>query len=234
MEEYIYIITRAFAIGLLISAPMGPIGVLCIQRTLSKGRLAGFYTGIGAAISDLIYCLLTGLGLSFITDFVETNRNILQVIGSAVLLAYAIFLIKGKKKPKTSDTSAKHLGESVTDNPTVKQHTHLQDLLTGFFLTFSNPLIVFLIIGLFARFNFLLPEYHWHHYLLGYIFIVVGALSWWTLITRFVDTVRSKFSIDTMHKLNKMIGLIILIMSLVGIFTGLLDYLTLPQIGALL
>ena len=102
MEEYIYIITRAFAIGLLISAPMGPIGVLCIQRTLSKGRLAGFYTGIGAAISDLIYCLLTGLGLSFITDFVETNRNILQVIGSAVLLAYAIFLIKGKKKPKTT------------------------------------------------------------------------------------------------------------------------------------
>ena len=160
MEEYIYIITRAFAIGLLISAPMGPIGVLCIQRTLSKGRLAGFYTGIGAAISDLIYCLLTGLGISFITDFVETNRNILQVIGSAVLLAYAIFLIKGKKKPNTSDNSAKHLGESVTDNPTVKQHTHLQDLLTGFFLTFSNPLIVFLIIGLFARFNFLLPEYH--------------------------------------------------------------------------
>lgn len=234
MEEYIYIITRAFAIGLLISAPMGPIGVLCIQRTLSKGRLAGFYTGIGASISDLIYCLLTGLGLSFITDFVETNRNILQVIGSAVLLAYAIFLIKGKKKPKQKTSSAHKLGESVTVSERLKRHANLQDLITGFFLTFSNPLIIFLIIGLFARFNFLLPEYQWHHYVLGYIFIVVGAISWWTVITKFVDTVRSKFSIDTMHKLNIMIGLIILIMSMVGIFTGLLDYLTLPQIGALL
>lgn len=234
MEEYIYIITRAFAIGLLISAPMGPIGVLCIQRTLSKGRLAGFYTGIGASISDLIYCLLTGLGLSFITDFVETNRNILQVIGSAVLLAYAIFLIKGKKKPKQKTSSAHKLGESVTDSERLKRHANLQDLVTGFFLTFSNPLIIFLIVGLFARFNFLLPEYQWHHYVLGYIFIVVGAISWWTVITKFVDTVRSKFSIDTMHKLNIMIGLIILIMSMVGIFTGLLDYLTLPQIGALL
>ena len=234
MEEYIYIITRAFAIGLLISAPMGPIGVLCIQRTLSKGRLAGFYTGIGASISDLIYCLLTGLGLSFITDFVETNRNILQVIGSAVLLAYAIFLIKGKKKPKQKPSSAHQLGESVTDSERLKRHANLQDLVTGFFLTFSNPLIIFLIIGLFARFNFLLPEYQWHHYVLGYIFIVVGAISWWTVITKFVDTVRGKFSIDTMHKLNIMIGLIILIMSMVGIFTGLLDYLTLPQIGALL
>lgn len=234
MEEYIYIITRAFAIGLLISAPMGPIGVLCIQRTLSKGRLAGFYTGIGASISDLIYCLLTGLGLSFITEFVETNRNILQVIGSAVLLAYAIFLIKGKKKPKQKTSSAHKLGESVTVSERLKRHANLQDLITGFFLTFSNPLIIFLIIGLFARFNFLLPEYQWHHYVLGYIFIVVGAISWWTVITKFVDTVRSKFSIDTMHKLNIMIGLIILIMSMVGIFTGLLDYLTLPQIGALL
>ena len=234
MEEYIYIITRAFAIGLLISAPMGPIGVLCIQRTLSKGRLAGFYTGIGASISDLIYCLLTGLGLSFITDFVETNRNILQVIGSAVLLAYAIFLIKGKKKPKQKTSSAHKLGESVTVSERLKRHANLQDLVTGFFLTFSNPLIIFLIVGLFARFNFLLPEYQWHHYVLGYIFIVVGAISWWTVITKFVDTVRSKFSIDTMHKLNIMIGLIILIMSMVGIFTGLLDYLTLPQIGALL
>lgn len=213
---------------------MGPIGVLCIQRTLSKGRLAGFYTGIGASISDLIYCLLTGLGLSFITDFVETNRNILQVIGSAVLLAYAIFLIKGKKKPKQKPSSAHQLGESVTDSERLKRHANLQDLVTGFFLTFSNPLIIFLIIGLFARFNFLLPEYQWHHYVLGYIFIVVGAISWWTVITKFVDTVRSKFSIDTMHKLNIMIGLIILIMSMVGIFTGLLDYLTLPQIGALL
>ena len=72
MESILYIIIRGFAVGLLISAPMGPIGVLCIKRTLDRGRWAGFYTGVGAALSDLIYCLLTGLGLSFITDFVET------------------------------------------------------------------------------------------------------------------------------------------------------------------
>ena len=99
MESILYIIIRGFAVGLLISAPMGPIGVLCIKRTLDRGRWAGFYTGVGAALSDLIYCLLTGLGLSFITDFVETNRSVLQIIGSGVLLAYAIFLIRNNKKP---------------------------------------------------------------------------------------------------------------------------------------
>jgi len=69
MNEILYILPRALAIGILISAPMGPIGMLVIQRTLSKGRWPAFFTGIGAAFSDLFYCLLTGLGISFITDF---------------------------------------------------------------------------------------------------------------------------------------------------------------------
>lgn len=61
MEQLIYVLIRGFAIGVLISAPMGPIGMLVIQRTLNKGRWAGLFTGIGASFSDLFYCLLTGL-----------------------------------------------------------------------------------------------------------------------------------------------------------------------------
>ena len=87
MASFLYIVLRGMAIGLLISAPMGPIGMLCIQRTLNKGRWPAFFTGVGAALSDLIYCLLTGLCLSFITDFVETNQLLLQIIGSLVLAA---------------------------------------------------------------------------------------------------------------------------------------------------
>ena len=82
-------IWRGLAIGILISAPMGPVGILCIQRTLAKGRATGFHTGIGAAFSDLFYCLLTGFGLSFIESFIEHNQNIIQLIGSAVLIGFA-------------------------------------------------------------------------------------------------------------------------------------------------
>lgn len=80
---------RGILIGILVSAPMGPIGMLCIQRTLNRGRWPAFFTGIGAGMSDLIYCLLTGLGLSFVTDFIEDNQSLLQLIGSVVLLVYA-------------------------------------------------------------------------------------------------------------------------------------------------
>lgn len=58
------IIFRGLLIGILVSAPMGPIGMLCIQRTLNRGRWPAFFTGVGAGVSDLLYCLLTGLGLS--------------------------------------------------------------------------------------------------------------------------------------------------------------------------
>ena len=82
IESLIYIMTRGIAIGVLISAPMGPVGILCIQRTLDKGRRAGFFTGIGAALSDLFYCLLTGFGLSFIEEFLERNQNVIHWWGA--------------------------------------------------------------------------------------------------------------------------------------------------------
>lgn len=86
------IMFRGLLIGILVSAPMGPIGMLCIQRTLNRGRWPAFFTGVGAALSDLIYCLLTGLGLSFVTDFIQSNQSALQAIGSVVLIVYAACL----------------------------------------------------------------------------------------------------------------------------------------------
>ena len=90
METILYIIFSGLMIGILISAPMGPIGVLVIQRTLNRGRRKGLATGLGASLSDIIYCLLTAFGLSFITGFISTHRAILQCIGSIVLVVYGI------------------------------------------------------------------------------------------------------------------------------------------------
>ena len=64
-------VVKGLIIGIVASAPMGPVGVLCIQRTLNKGRIYGVVTGLGAAISDIIYALITGYGLSFIYDFIH-------------------------------------------------------------------------------------------------------------------------------------------------------------------
>lgn len=200
-------IWRGIAIGVLISAPMGPVGIMCIQRTLDRGKMTGFYTGVGAALSDLFYCLLTGFGLSFIEEFLERNHSIIQLIGSLVLLGFSFYLFK--KNP------AQQLKKPVSEYSSPKKN-----IMTGFLFTFSNPLILFLIIGLFARFNFLLPEIKFYHYILGFISIIAGALGWWWLVTYFIDKVRSHFNLRSMWLINKIIGVIILLFAVVGGFTA--------------
>lgn len=214
MESLLYIVVRGIAIGILVSAPMGPIGMLIIQRTLNRGRWPAFFTGIGAALSDLIYCLLTGLCMSFITDFVATNQLILQIIGSVVLGIFAFFLFR---KNPTRQLATPHEA----------QNTYWTEFGSGFLLTFSNPLILFFIIGLFARFNFLLPEFQYYHYVSGYASIFVGALLWWFAITFFINKVRSHFNVRSLWLINRIIGLILLSMGLFGLVMGIKDYVNL-------
>lgn len=211
MEQVLGIAFHGLLIGILISAPMGPIGVLVIQRTLNKGRMPALYTGFGAALSDLIYCLLTGLGLSFVHDFVVRNQAILQIFGSLFIIAYALFLFR--KNPSRQ-----------LKTPKIAPTSYWRDFVTGFLFTFSNPLILFFIIGLFARFQFLDSQYHALEYVVGYLSIAAGALGWWLLVTYFVNKVRAHFNLRSMWVINRVIGSIILIMAAVGLWFGIKSY----------
>lgn len=211
MHLFVDILLSGLFIGILVSAPMGPVGMLCIQRTMNKGRWAGFFTGIGAAFSDLFYCLLTGFGLSFVQGFLDDNALILQIVGSVALIGFALYLFR--KNPAAS-----------LKRPENTRNTFWADIVTGFLFTFSNPFILFFIISLFGRFNFLLPEYQDYHYLVGYSAILLGALLWWYVITYFVNKVRAHFNVRSMWLINRIIGSLILVMALYGIVGGVRDY----------
>lgn len=231
METVLSIIFGCFAIGVILSAPMGPVGILCIQRTLNKGRESGFQTGIGAAASDLIYCLLTGLSMSIVLDFIEANQSLLQMIGSVVLLLFGIVLIKRNPVSNIHDPGEKEL--EVPEGRFAQILMRLKkfflkltknDIFSGFVITLSNPLIIFLIIPLFAQFKFPSPDYSWPLIIMGYAFIVVGAITWWAVITYGVNAIRSHFNIRSMWIINIVIGIIILILSAYGLFMGIKDY----------
>lgn len=201
---------RGLAIGVMISAPMGPVGILCIQRTLNRGRLTGLYTGIGAVISDIFYCLLTGFGLSFIEEFLERNQNIIQLVGSLVLIAFGIYLwrknpVKELKQPDKCEKGSPR-----------------KNILGGFLFTVSNPLILFLIIGLFARFNFMLPDMKFYHYILGYLGIMAGCLGWWWIVSYFVNKLRNHFNVRSLWLINRIIACVIFGFALVGIISSIL------------
>lgn len=211
MDTIISIIIACVSIGIILSAPMGPIGILVVQRTMEKGRKSGLYTGLGAAISDLFYCLLVGLGLSFVTDFITNHHDLFQIGGSIVLIVFAFYMIM-----RSPVKGLKHND--------VKKVNYTHDTITGFAFTLSNPLIIFLIFPLFARFTFPSSEFHFYHFIIGYLFIALGAMLWWTAITYIIDKLRSKFNINSMWLINKIMGGIILTLAVYGLISGLLSY----------
>ena len=123
------LISKGIVIGVLVSAPMGPIGMLCIQRTLNKGRWHGFVTGLGAALSDVIYAALTCLGMGVVVNFVEANQAPLQLIGSIVLGIFGYYIFQSNPVRNLRKQREKKL-------------SFTQDFITAFLLTFSNVLIV--------------------------------------------------------------------------------------------
>ncbi len=201
--DFLDVMIKGILIGIIASAPMGPVGVLCVQRTLNKGRWYGFVTGIGAAVSDIIYALITGLGMSFVMDLITEPRTLffLRIFGSVMLLAFGIYCWRSDPTKKIH-VSGKQKGTLVHNG------------VTAFFVTFSNPLIIFLFMAAFAQFAFIIPD-HPIEMTLGYASIVVGALIWWYGLTWLIDTVRGKFDNNGIQLINKIIGSSVIIFSII-------------------
>lgn len=202
------LLIKGFIIGVVVSAPLGPVGVLCIQRTLNKGRWFGFVTGLGAALSDICYALITDYGMSFMDDLIVKHQMFLQVVGSIMLLAFGIYTFRSNPVKALRPVSA-------------RKGTYLHNFITAFFVTLSNPLIIFLFIGLFARFSFVMPGSPIGFQLVGFLAIILGALTWWFGITYFVNKVRTRFNVRGIWMLNRIIGIVVIIASVVGIIMTL-------------
>ena len=123
------VMLKGILIGILASAPMGPVGVLCVQRTLKKGRWYGFVTGVGASISDIIYALITGYGMSFVMDLITnpTNKFWLQIIGSIVLLIFGIYCFRNNPT-KNMHQSGNNKGSYWHNGKYVGMEDNNQDL----------------------------------------------------------------------------------------------------------
>ncbi len=209
-------IVKGIIIGIVASAPMGPVGVLCIQRTLNKGRAYGMVTGFGAAISDIIYALVTGYGLSFIYDFIHNQRNLfwLQLVGSVVLFIFGIYTYRSNPARNTRPVSR-------------NRSSLVQNCVTGFFITLSNPLIILLFMAMFTPMKFMLPEQPYYQQAIGYLSIFGGAIIWWLFITYVVNKLRSRFDVYGVWIINRIIGVVVMIASFISavlMLTGIYSF----------
>ena len=200
------IVIKGMVIGIVASAPMGPVGVLCIQRTLNKGRAYGFVTGTGAALSDILYALLTGYGLSFIYDIISNQATLfwLQIVGASIMFIFGLHTFRTNPMKNTRNVSR-------------NKSSLLQNGITGFFITLSNPTIILLFLGLFTPLNFMLPEQPFFMQCIGYLSIFGGAMLWWFFITYVVSKLRVRFDVRGIRVINRIIGVAVMLGALIGI-----------------
>lgn len=191
---------------------MGPVGMLCIQRTLNEGKAHGLVTGLGATVGDMLIALLAiiaALGLGFSTEFIQQHEGPLKVIGSIVLIAFG-YVVYNKNPSK----NLSKIKEKTTSYWTV--------FVSSLFLTISNIATLFLYIALFARFNVIDADKPFGYDLITILFIGVGAFLWWLLVTYFVNKLRSRFNPRGLQIFNKIIGVLLIGLGVAGIVTGTL------------
>jgi threonine/homoserine/homoserine lactone efflux protein len=201
---FLTLIAKGILICLLVSIPLGPIGVLVIQRTVNKSRIAGLLSGMGAALSDTVYAIIAGFSLTFIIDFIRENEILFQSIGAVVVLALGIHIFF--KNPVTDLRRNKLRG-----------NTHFQDIISSFLVTFSNPLTVFVFLAVFTSSGVAInleEPYHSFFVILG---IFLGAFIWWFSLSGIVSLFKHKINLRILWWINKTAGVIIVLFVLVTV-----------------
>ena len=204
-------ILTGILIGLCVSVPIGPLGVLCIQRTVTRGRWHGIATGLGATTSDLVYALLVGCSMGFIIEFIEAHQLYIQLFGSIIIGIFGFHIYTKDPLKQLEHKKRRHSKGDI-----------FSDYITAFGLCFSNPMIIFLFIGLFARFNIVNPNEPFLS-IVGMASILIGATIWWFTLTMLVNLISTKlFKEKGLSILNKITGIVLIILAFIGVISAII------------
>ncbi len=189
---------KGLIVGFLASIPLGPVGVLSIQRTINKGRTSGLISGMGAATVDAFFALVAALGLTYIINFIEQQQFFIQLLGGGVLML---------------------LGTKIFSTNPIKQirrhrrkkNKLIEDYFSVVFLTLSNPLAVFLFIAAFAGIGMVSTDDSPFKSSLIILGVFFGAMLWWFTLTFLIDLFRKKFRLKQLWWINKIAGIVIIV-----------------------
>jgi threonine/homoserine/homoserine lactone efflux protein len=190
----ISILLKGLMIGFSIAATVGPIGVLCIRRTLVEGRLSGLVSGLGAATADAIYGAIAGFGLTLISNFLVDQQTWLRLIGGLFLiyLGFKTFY----KKPK----------DLVLTNQKVKLIDAYGSTL---FLTLTNPMTIISFVAIFAGLGLVSESGNYLSASLLVLGVFIGSALWWLILSYGVGILREKFNLAGLKWVNRISGVII-------------------------
>jgi len=195
------LIFKGVIVGLLVSAPLGPIGVLCIQRTLNSGRISGFISGIGAAVADTIFAVVAALGLTIVINFIQQQHFYFQILGGLFVLYIGakIFYTNPIKQLRLQRRGKTKLS---------------QDFFSVLLLTLSNPMAIFLFLAIMAGMQVASEKLAVIQILILMLGIFGGAALWWFFLSTVANKFRKRIRLRSIWWMNKITGTAIFIFGL--------------------
>ena len=194
------LLLQGFLLGFSIAAPVGPIGVLCIRRTLADGRLAGFLSGLGAATADMLYGAVAAFGLTAVMNLLVSAQPWLRAVGGLFLLYLGIRTFFAK--PASESASARSTGL-------------FSAYASTFLLTVTNPMTILAFLGIFSA---ILPSNNGTpdaassaSLVLG---VFLGSAFWWLALSGLVGLFRERFTPVWMQWVNRVSGVVITVFAI--------------------
>lgn len=199
--NHILLIGPGIVIGLIAAAPIGPVNLICIRRTLRYGMLIGFLSGMGAALGDGLFAIITGFGLTAAAQLIEGLSTGLQLAGGTLLIFFGLYTYFTKPPVRPDpNVEGKEKGAS----------TLARTIASTFALTISNPATLFGFTAMFTGLNGLAGA---DASFFGAAFVVIGVFLgsalWWLILTTLVGLVHAKIDDRVIRIINHGSGLLV-------------------------
>jgi threonine/homoserine/homoserine lactone efflux protein len=201
------LLLKGFVVGFIMAIPVGPVGLLCTQRTLSHGRMHGLISGLGAATSDVLYASLAAFGLTIISNFMIAQQMWFRLFGGSFLflLGIRIFLAK----PAKTGSLAEKL-------------CHFNNYTSTLLITLSNPMSILVSAGMFAGLGLVGLGADWGKAIQVVGGVFLGSMFWWIALSAFVGIFHKKAGDNTIVLLARIFGSIITSLGIIIIIIALL------------
>jgi threonine/homoserine/homoserine lactone efflux protein len=193
---------RGLVIGFCIAAPVGPIGVLCIRRTLVQGQWVGLLTGLGAATADAMYGAIAGFGLTFISTVLVDQAGWLQLIGGLFLCCLGVKILLDKPASEAASATGQ---------------TMIGAYLSTVVLTLTNPATILSFVAVFAGLGLASTQYDYGAAAVLVVGVFLGSALWWLLLSGGVSLLRHRFALKHLHWLNRVSGIVIFIFGILAL-----------------
>jgi threonine/homoserine/homoserine lactone efflux protein len=193
---------RGLVIGFSIAAPVGPIGVLCIRRTIAEGQLYGLVSGLGAATADALYGCVAAFGLTFISAFLIGHKLWLSLIGGLFLLYLGIKTLLSKPAEEAANAEGKGLFGAYAST---------------FLLTVTNPMTILSFVAIFAALGLGSTTGSYASALVLVLGVFCGSATWWLLLSGGVGLFRNKFNARGLLWVNRISGVVITLFGIIAL-----------------